>query len=284
MSGSTAPVAAPAASDPRRAAAAAARRTGLVLLLAALLVPLVPLLLWAITGTWRFPDVLPSSVSARPLLTVAEDPVVREGLANSLVVATTVAVVAAAIGTAAGRAIGLHRFRGRTLVRFLLLSPVVVPPLAAVLGIQVVFVRLGLTGTLTGVVLVHLVPAIPYVTLVMGSVFAGYDTDLEDQARTLGASPVQVLRTVTLPTVAPGLVVAGLFAFLISWGEYLLTLVIGGGRVQTLPLVLFALLRGPDDALAAAVAVVFVVPVVLLLALTSRSLSSGAAAVGAGRP
>jgi putative spermidine/putrescine transport system permease protein len=122
------------------------------------------------------------------------------------------------------------------------------------------------------VVLVHLLAAVPYVSLVMSSVYANLDLRLEDQARTLGASPSQVLLRVTLPAVAPGLAVAATFAFLISWGEYVLTLLVGGGAVKTLPLLLYAYLGSTDVPVAAALGLALVLPPVLLLAATSRFL------------
>ena len=88
------------------------------------------------------------------------------------------------------------------------------------MGIQFILIRLGLSGTIIGVVLVHLLPTIPYMTLVLSSVYANFDPDYEIQARSLGASPIQVLQQITLPLIAPGVVVGALFAFLISWNEF----------------------------------------------------------------
>lgn len=270
--------------DMRRIAATTGRRVGLVLLLASMVVPLLPLAVWAVAGEWRFPSLLPSEWSTRAVeFVLSERSGVRDGLVNSAVIGVTVALVSAAIGAAAGRALGLYRFRGKIVVQFLLLSPVIVPPLASTLGIQVVFIRAGLANTLLGVALVHLIPTIPYVTLVMSSVYANYDTDYEAQARTLGASAFRTFRTVTLPQIFPGLAVAGLFAFLISWSEYILTLIVGGGRVQTLPLLLFSFLQGNDNAIAGALSIAFVAPAVLLLVLTSRFLSGGPGSAGIGQ-
>src|SRR5581483_7361132 len=112
----------------------------------------------------------------------------------------------------------------------------IVPGLAVVLGIHIVFIRYNLADTPLGVVLVHLIPVLPYMTLVMSSVFANYDTQYEEQARVLGAGPVRTFLLITLPMIFPGVVVGGLFAFLISWSQYILTLLIGGGAVITLPL------------------------------------------------
>ena len=261
------------------------RVVGLPLLLGGLVLPFLPLLLWAVAERYPYPALTPTVTSSRPLRLLA-DPAsdVLTGLVNSVVIAVAVAVIAALIGLSAGRALGLHRFRGKRLVQFLLLAPVIVPGLAVTLGIQVFFIRFGLSDTRQGVVLVHLLSAVPYVALVMSSVYANLDLRLEDQARTLGAGPVQVFLRITLPAVAPGLAVAGLFAFLISWGEYVLTLLVGGGAVKTLPLLLYSYLGSTDTPVAAALGLALVVPPVLLLAVTSRLLSGeGAPLAGFGR-
>lgn len=251
------------------------------LLAVALVGPLVPLLLWAVAGDFRYPALVPQ-LSGRGLALVA-DPAVLAALGTSLLIASAVAVIATGIGAAAGRALGLHRFRGRRAVQLLLLAPVLVPTLAVTLGIQVFFIRYGLADTVAGVVLVQLVPTVPYVSLVMASSFAGLDVGIEDVGRVLGAGPLRRLLFVTLPAVAPGLAVAALFAFLISWSEYVLTLLIGGGTVQTLPLLLFAAIGSADLTAAAALALVVALPPVLLVGLTARYLTGSApATVGFG--
>src|SRR5262245_21044688 len=223
------------------------RAVGLAALVVGLVGPLVPLLVWSVSRTWRWPALVPQELTARGLATVvSSDSEVLRGLATSATIAVIVAVTAGLIGLGAGRALGLYVFRGRRLVQFLMLAPIIIPGLASALGIQVFFIRYGLADTWLGVVLVHLVPTIPYVTYVMASVYANYDVSYEDQARVLGAGPFQVFRSVTLPAVFPGLAVACLFAFLVSWSEYILTLLVGGGAVKTLPLLLFAFLRSAD--------------------------------------
>jgi len=269
----------------RAALRALARPIGLTVLVVGLLAPFLPLVVWAVSAGWRYPALVPEELSTRPL-SVLTDPSsqVLTGLRNSLLIASVVALIAGAIGLSAGRALGLYVFRGRRVVQFLLLAPVIVPGLAVTLGIQVFFVRYGLADTLRGVVLVHLIPTIPYVTLVMAGVYANYDVTYEDQARVLGARPWQVLRSVTLPAVFPGLVVAALFAFLISWSEYILTLLVGGGAVRTLPLLLFAYVGSADIPVAAALSLALVLPPLVLLAAAGRFLSGqNAAVVGLGR-
>lgn len=245
-----------------------------------LLVPFVPLIFWSVSRRWFFPALVPDELSDRAWSFIFSDrSQVMDALVTSLIIASAVAVIAALIGLSGGRALGLYRFRGKRLVELYLLAPVIVPSIAIAMGIQVLFIRYGLANGIPGVVLVHLVPTIPYVVLVMGAVFANYDTSYEEQARVLGAGPLRVFLHVTLPAVLPGLVVAAFFAFLISWSEYITTVLIGGGRVITLPLLLFAFVRS-DPSVAAALSLFFIAPAILLMVLTSRYLSGGQSAVG----
>lgn len=250
------------------------------LMVALLLLPFVPLVIWSLSTRWFFPDLLPQQVSGRAWRFIASDTSgVRSGFVSSLEIATFVTVLAALIGLSSGRALGLYRFRGKRLVEFLILSPVIVPPFAVTIGLEALFIRYGLADRTFGVILAHLIPTIPYVTLVMAGVYANYDVSYEEQARVLGASPVRVFWHVTLPGIFPGLIVAALFAFLISWSEYILTLFIGGGRVITLPLLLFAFARS-DPSVAAAMSLIFIVPAVIILVFVSKYLSGDRAAVG----
>lgn len=245
------------------------------------LLPFAPLLLWSFSHRWLFPAALPTEWSLRAW-TYVVSPSSQVWLAfwRSFVVATAVTLLSIPIGLMAGRAIGLYRFRGRTLVQFLILAPTIVPVLAVAMGIHVAFIRYGLADTILGVILVHLVPVTPYMALIMSSVFANYDTDYEDQARSLGARPTQVWRYVMLPAVWPGLMVGSLFAFIISWSQYLLTLLIGGGQVITLPVLLFSFANSGDNAITAALSLVFIAPAILILLLTARYLSGKDAAFG----
>jgi putative spermidine/putrescine transport system permease protein len=255
---------------------------GLVLALW-LILPLVPLAVWSFAHGWRFPNLLPQEWSLGAWRYALQ---ARSGVLESLALTTLIALattaLAALVGVPAGRALGLYDFRGKRLVLLLVLAPAIVPGIAVALGLHGVFLRLGLTGTVTGVILSHLIPVIPYMTLIMTAVFSGFDTDLEAQARSLGARPLQVFRHVTLPTILPGLITGALFAFLVSWSQYLLTLVIGGGRVQTLPLTLFAFASSGRNDMTGAIALIYILPGVLILALTARRLTGRSAALPRG--
>ena len=99
---------------------------------------------------------------------------VIEALINSSVIAVSVTIISIIIGLPAARALGLHQFRGKTLVEFLVLAPTIIPGIAIAIGLNINFLRWGLAGTIFGVGLVHLVPVMPYVVLTLSGVFANY--------------------------------------------------------------------------------------------------------------
>jgi putative spermidine/putrescine transport system permease protein len=253
---------------------------GVNALIIAIAIPLVPVALWSLSGSWFFPAVVPTTVSTRAWeFVLSPETRVISAFLTSVTISSVVAVIAGLIGLSAGRALGLHSFRGKRLVYFLVLAPEIVPPLTVAMGNQVAFIKLGLADTILGVILVQLVPTIPYVTLVMSAVYSNYDLNYEHQARVLGASPLRAFWHVTLPAIFPGLVVAALFGFLISWSEYIMTLLIGGGVVQTLPLMLFSF-AGSDLGIASALCVLCVVPAIAILIVSSRYLSGDKTTLG----
>ncbi len=236
--------------------------------------PLTLLLLTSLARHWYWPAFLPREYSVQAWTDIASPSSgATSALATSTGIAAVVTVLALMVGLPAGRALGLHEFRGKRTVVFLLLLPVLAPPLASTMGVHAIFLHYGLTDSLLGVVLVHLISTVPYCVLMLSSSFANFDTDWEAQARTLGASPLAVWRHVTLPAIAPGVAIAAVFAFLISWSQYLTTLFVGGGHIITLPLLLVAFQRGGDQGIAAALSLLFLTPTFVLFAAAARFLN-----------
>lgn len=246
---------------------------GLLVVTALVALPFVPLFLWAFAGEWRFPDLLPTQWSVRGISYLLEPGgQVLGATLNSLLIGVSVALASVVIGMPAGMALGGYEWRFKGIVIFFILLPILVPPLASTMGLHLTFIRLGLADTALGVFLVHLVPTVPYTAIILTSIFAERTGELEEAARTLGAGPWQTFVYVTLPEVTPGVAVAGLFAFLISWSQYILTLLIGGGNVVTLPMLLFSAASGNDPVITSALAIVFALPAVLALVIALRYL------------
>ncbi len=257
------------------------RRMTMVIIVLWVVGPFVPLFMWSVATNWRFPNLLPSGWSLRAWQYLGSPASqVGEAIVDSIIIAVVVTCISGLISIPAGRALGQLNFRGKRVVEFLILAPTIVPGLASVFGVHVLFLRYGLANSVVGVILVHLISSVTYATLVMSGVFANYNPDFEQQARVLGAGPLRIFWYVTIPAIFPGLVVAGLFAFLLSWYQYILTLIIGGGQVQTLAMLLFTFARSVDKPVTGALSIVFMLPAILVLILTSRYLTGENAAVG----
>lgn len=241
-----------------------------------LLAPLLPVLLWAVSERWfgraRLPQALGLDGWASAL-----DAGLLPALGRSVLLGVLVAALALPLGAVAGRQLGWRRTRHPRLLAVLLVLPVLLPPLAVAMGLDVVVLRIGVPGPVA-VVAVLVVLALPYAAFTTAAGYARLGPGPEEQARTLGATAGQARRLVTLPALRRSLVVAGLLAFLVGWSDYVVTLLLGGGRLVTLPVLLGATASGAgNEPVTAALALVASVPAVLLLVL-------GALVLRAARP
>lgn len=240
------------------------------------LIVVAPFLLfgaYAFSTRWFFPQPFPSEWTASIFLGELKDSHTLSSIANGLWIALIVSLLSLIIAFPAARVLGLHQFRRRQLAWLLFFLPTIIPPLAIGMGLNILFLQLGLAGTIIGVALAHLVPTLPYTIFTLSGAFARYDENFEHQALALGASPIQIFFKVTLRLMTPSLVVATLFAFLISWSQYLLTLLIGGGQIITLPILLFSAASGGNLSMIASLSLLFIASPVLVIALTVRFLN-----------
>jgi len=214
--------------------------------------PLLPLALWSCTAAWPWPHLLPPSWSARAWgLSQDPDAGFMAALATSCGIAAAVTALAFVLSLPLGELLGRRQFRGKGWLEVLVVAPVLLPSFVSAMGLHETLLRWGIAGSLSGVILLHLVPSMPYMVRSLSTGYALLGTRLEDQARSLGASPRHVLLHVTLPRLGPAILVGGTFVFLVSFGEYLLTVLVGGGDVVTLPVVLYPFIAAGDRPVAA---------------------------------
>ena len=191
-------------------------------------------------------------------------------IGQSLYIGALATVISVAAGTLC--AIGCWRLSSRTgeAVRAMMLVPIVVPTIVYALVIYRFLVDLRLLDTYTGVILVHAVTGIPYVVVTVSTALAGFDPRLEQAARNLGASQLQALRRIVLPSIMPGVVSGAIFAFIHSWDELVIVLFIASRAVFTLPRRIWDGINEHLDPTMAAVATIMIVLTGLLLVLDLR--------------
>ncbi|HEX6776196.1 MAG TPA: ABC transporter permease subunit [Methylomirabilota bacterium] len=248
-----------------------ARLVALVLAAFVIVGPLLSLLLWSLAERWTYPAAWPQRLGlrywSRMLTGDFLDP-----LKMSLLIATIVTVAALACAVPLGYALARLSFPGRTLVLLAFLLPQAFPQLPVFAAATREFYRWGLAGTVTGVVLVHLVGGLVFAVWTMTAVFRSIDASLEEAAYNLGASTTRAFLTVSLPLAVPGLVASALLVFLYSLDEFTGTLLVGAPFVTTLPVYMYTASQGYEMQIASVTALVLMVPGAVLLLLLERFL------------
>jgi putative spermidine/putrescine transport system permease protein len=256
-----------------------------VLILAALaiLIPVAVLAIWSAAGRWAWPDLLPQSFSLRAFADVFAPhsnalPVLFSSIGLSLIVGAASAV----IGVMTARALVLYDFPGKKLIAMGSILPIIVPGTAFAMGASVLFIRMGLSDTVAGVVLVHILYALPYTVNIMLDITRRTGDRLERQAQVLGAGPSRAFWHTTLPQLLPGILSAVSMGYIISFSQYFLTLMIGGGKVVTFAVIMLPLVQGGDRSLAAVYALLFLLSSLLVFALFESAIKRAAPFRGEG--
>lgn len=235
-----------------------ASRAFLVIYFLCIFIPIATVFVWAFVDAWPWPDLVPQAFSTRGLEeifnTYSPNGFV---LLQSVLIAFAVSALSVIIGTLTARALVDYEFPGRELFRYLTVLPFLVPVTVFAMGIQVAFIRMGLANTVLGVIIAHTVVAMPYATFIMYDVTAAAGTQLEEQAKVLGAGLWQRIVHVTIPQLLPGILSAASMAYIVSFSQYFLTLLVGGGTVKTFAVVMFPYLASGDRTIACAYGAVF---------------------------
>jgi spermidine/putrescine transport system permease protein len=194
-----------------------------------------------------------------------------ESVQNSLIVAAATTGLTVVLGTLSAFALSRFQFRLKTAFTAILLMPLIVPGIIIGVSLLSFYSFLGIPTSLLTVIFGHTALALPYAALVIAARMQGFDRGLEEAAASLGAPYHRVFRRITLPLLAPGVMAAALFAWTISFDEFIITFFVCGIR-QTLPLRIWSLLKfGLSPTINAISAII--VTVALLLVVWALTLS-----------
>ncbi|MBS9719610.1 ABC transporter permease [Tianweitania sp. BSSL-BM11] len=227
-----------------------------------LLAPLVAILPLAFTSSVFLNYPVPG-YSTRWFAELFTADVWRRAIINSLVIGLGVTVLATVLGTLAAVGLRERRLPFSGVLRTAFLLPMVVPAVVLGVGMQLLFVRMGLANSYLGVIFAHSVIAVPFVFVNVSAALQGVDTRVERAAASLGASPITTFRRVTLPLATPGIVSGAVFAFATSLDEVILTLFVAGPNQRTLARQMFSTIRENISPAIAAAAFLFIVGTIL---------------------
>lgn len=238
-------------------------------------IPLIVLVILAFNKRWPWPFILPTEYSFGSLTYIlnGKDNSIMI-LLYSLTLSTAVTFAALLISIPAARALGLYEFKGKNLFKMLVLSPLLISPVAIGLGVQIFFIKIGIANSIIGVIIIHLIPCLPYSIRILTDVFEAVGEAYELQARTLGADKFKTFIYITLPMMSPGLITSGTLVFIVSMSQYFLTFIIGGGKVITFTMLMFPFIQSGDRMIASIYSVVFIFSSLILLLLMEKAIKN----------
>lgn len=222
------------------------------------------------TAILSFP---PQGLSLRWYENALTYPQFRKAAVNSVIVTAASAALALPIGTAAALALVRHAPRGGALWNAAILSPLVIPGVAAGLGFLILAAKLGLLQSRWILVTAHVVLVLPFVVRSVAVSVANLDPMLERAAASLGAGPWRTFRRVTLPLLRPGLFAAFLFAVIVSVNEFVVSLFVTNRVTEILPVAMFSYVVNYTDPTMAALSTLFIVATFVVVAVADRLLN-----------
>jgi multiple sugar transport system permease protein len=196
------------------------------------------------------------------------------GVPPELAIAAAIAIFVILVQTIGRR---FKRALGNNDIAFWLISQRMLPPVAVVIPVYVLFQRVGLLDTWWALIITYVATNLPIVVWLMRDYFATVPIELEESAAVDGASPYRIFRSIVLPVSVPGLVATFLFVLVFAWNEYLLALFLSSANAQTLPITVAAqnATRGPQWWYMSVLILIMILPVIAIAIALERYISRG---------
>jgi len=240
----------------------------------ALCVLLIPVFIVVLTGLnagdhLTFP---PEGLSTRWIIAFFKSEVFLSAFLFSFGLALITMVISTILGTMAAIFISRFNLPGMGFLRALFLSPLILPGIVLGLALYVFYITSGsgLARTFPGMVIGHVLVTLPYVIGTVSAALFNFDVNLEQAARSLGASPLQAFRKVTLPNISNGIMAGSIFAFIVSFGQFDVSLFMATPGNTPLPIALYWSLRYTFEPTAAAAGIFAILLVITSMLIAAK--------------
>ncbi|TKB18067.1 MAG: ABC transporter permease [Mesorhizobium sp.] len=194
---------------------------------------------------------------------------------NSIEIAVITTIISTVLGSMASLALYRYEFRGKKVLQALLFPPIAIPWLITGTAMLIFFFGIGIGRGLIAILLGHVALALPYVIVVVSARLQTFAPELEEAARSLGANQWQVTARVTLPWIMPGVIAGGLFAFAVSFDQFVVSYFLSTPGQTTLPVEIYAAIRKGFTPEINAVSTIIIVVSMALMLLTARFFKFG---------
>lgn len=242
--------------------------------------PLVNLLVLAFSEKWTYPDILPQVWGLKWWHFVLSKDDIVSSISLSFLIAAIVTGLSIVLCIPAAYAFARLQFPLKRMFLFSFLLTHAFPKMGLYVSIAVLFYRIGLMNTLLGVVLIHMINVLMFMTWIPTAAFRNVHAAQEESARDVGASPFRVFRSITLPMAMPGIMVASVFTFLNSLDEAQGTFLVGIPDFKTMPVVMYSIIADFPSSAGAVFSIILTLPTLILLLAAQRLVSADVLASG----
>lgn len=172
-----------------------------------------------------------------------------EAFTNSLVIAFITTIVAVILGAMVGMCLWRFRFRFKPLFESVIVLPIVIPEICLGVAMLVFFSRAGWPADLAwpfnlgNIIIAHIMFCFPFVAIIVRARLAGFNNEMEEAARDLGASDWHVVTDILLPYLKPSLIAGGMLAFILSLDDFVITFFTSGPDTITFPVKVYSMVR-----------------------------------------
>lgn len=190
----------------------------------------------------------------------------------SLVLAVCTMFFSTTLGTTIALVLARNEFPGKQMARAFFMAPLMLPGIVLGLALYLFYLSsgLGLIRTMPGLVIGHVLVTCPYVIGTVNASLVGFDKSFEEAARSLGAGPIKTFRAITLPIISPGIIAGSVFSFIVSFGQFDISLFLTPPDYNPLPIALYSSLRYTFEPTAAAAGIFAIFLVVVSMLITAR--------------
>ncbi|MGO4856831.1 ABC transporter permease [Arthrobacter sp. 2MCAF14] len=251
-----------------------------VLMVVFILGPLLWLGVRAFAGNWTFPNLLPDDWTLRWWQVVVNDGALGIAVQNSLFFAPLTVLLSAIICLPAAYAFARFDFPGRRFFLISLFATNAFPKMGLFVTLAALFYALNLMNTILGILVVHVLGTVVFMTWIPAAAFAAVPRNLEEAARDAGASKLRVFASVTLPMALPGIIVAAVMSFLASFDEAQGTYLVGAPAFMTMPTQMYSLVLNYPTQVAAVFSILLAIPSVALMLAAHKHILGGQLAEG----
>lgn len=192
-------------------------------------------------------------------------------LGNTIGIAFIALFINIVIGTPVASLMEKEEFIGKNLLELLIFLPLIIPSFVTTMGIQYNFIKLGLIDTILGVGIIHSVITMPYYIRSLRVAYSTLSKDYEKMGKIMGASSLEIFYKINLPIIFPGFLAGMSMVLIVSFAQYLITLIIGGGEIMTIPILMFPYISGGDIKVGGVYSILYILVNLILILFLEKA-------------